>query len=66
MITFKKISDYNFMKVRGSMCGEVEERENYSRLKDTKKTWYINTHTHTHTHTYGSFIDVSLFWLNNL
>ena len=50
MITFKKISDYNFMKVRGSMCGEVGERENYSRLKDTKKTWYINTHTHTHTH----------------
>ena len=24
------------------------------------------THTHTHTHKYGSFIDVSLFWLNNL
>ena len=53
------------MKVAGSVCVEVGGQGELFQIKGHQKAM-VHKHTHLHMHACGSFIDVSLFWLNNL
>ena len=53
------------MKVAGSVCVEVGGQGELFQIKGHQNDM-VHKHTHLHVHAYDSFIDVSLFWLNNL
>ena len=53
------------MKVAGSVYVEVGGQGELFQIKGHQKDM-VHKHTHLHMHACGSFIDVSLFWLNNL
>ena len=53
------------MKMGGSVCVEVGGQGELFEIKGHQKDM-VYKHTNLHVCAYGSFIDVSLFWLNTL